>query len=80
MGDALRHFLIYGVQGGPLNLGIGIGKLLVYSSLNMTDPYETTNKIIDLATLLLAPYIKHLNLQPTSLSLTVLQVAALEIK
>jgi hypothetical protein len=47
--------------------------LLVYSSFNMTDPvshpYEATNKIIDLATSLLAPDIKHLNLQPTRLSL-----------
>ena len=61
MGDALRSFLVCGVQRGPVNIGIGIIMFLVYSSLNMTDPvshpYETTKKIIDLATSFLALYI-----------------------
>jgi hypothetical protein len=84
MDYSLRYFLICGVQRGLVNIGIGIDMLLVHSSLNMTDPvshsYETTNKIIDIATSLLTPDIKHLNLQAKSLSLTVLQVAALARK
>jgi len=46
----------------------------------VSQPYETTNKITDLATSLLAPDIKHSNLHPTSLSLAVLQMAAVERK
>ena len=34
MGGALCYFLICGVQKGPVNIGIGIGMLLVYYSLN----------------------------------------------